>query len=218
MLSKRPHKNVNTLIMEEIKDVKSCLIGFESFMRAAVTPQTVHETLVTLSDGVCDAEAAADGSLRRMIDSLSNTAFLPATRSELIDIATGCDRVANKCEHTAKMIVLQRFRFPEEFNDDVMKILSITHEQFEILEQSISSLFSDFSDLLKDHSILDEIRAHETQVDIIETTLYERIFTRDTPLAEKTQTAHFVELLCDLSDIIENLADKIQIMLITRKA
>ena len=32
------------------------------------------------------------------------------------------------------------------------------------------------------------------------------------------QTARFVELVCDISDVIENIADKIQIMLITRKA
>ena len=34
----------------------------------------------------------------------------------------------------------------------------------------------------------------------------------------KMQVARVVELVCDLSDIIEDIADKIQIMLITRKA
>lgn len=40
----------------------------------------------------------------------------------------------------------------------------------------------------------------------------------DVSLAEKMQLFQFVEWLADLSDIIENIADKIQIMLITRKA
>lgn len=218
MLSKRTHKNVNTLIMEELKDVKSCLVSFESFMRAATTEGTVHETLKSLSEGVSETENAADISLRRMIDSLSETAFLPSTRAELIEIATGCDRVANKCEYIAKMSVAQRFGWSTEYSEDLMKILSITHEQFEILEQCISALFSDFGELLKDHSALDEIRKLETDVDMIESKLYEVIFTAEDELAKKSQAAHFVEALCDLSDVIENLADKIQIMLITRKA
>ena len=72
--------------------------------------------------------------------------------------------------------------------------------------------------LQKDSSILDEIRSLESKVDRIEDKLNEDIFTLDISLAEKVQISHIVELLCDLSDIIEDIADKIQIMLIARKA
>jgi uncharacterized protein Yka (UPF0111/DUF47 family) len=39
----------------------------------------------------------------------------------------------------------------------------------------------------------------------------------DMDLAHQTQLAHYVDELCDLSDQIEDIADKIQIMLVTRK-
>jgi predicted phosphate transport protein (TIGR00153 family) len=153
-----------------------------------------------------------------MIDSLSTGSYLPSTREDLINIATSCDRVANKCEHVAKVIVMQKIRLPEAFAEDVMKILSITHEQFEILEQSISMLFGKLNAFMKDHSSLDKIRDLESKVDNIEDDLTERIFNLDMELAAKVQLAHLVELICDLSDVIEDIADKIQIMLITRKA
>jgi uncharacterized protein Yka (UPF0111/DUF47 family) len=38
----------------------------------------------------------------------------------------------------------------------------------------------------------------------------------DIDLAHQTQLASYVEALCDLSDQIEDIADKIQIMLVTR--
>ena len=79
-------------------------------------------------------------------------------------------------------------------------------------------LFSKMNALQKDPAILDEIRALESKVDRIEDKLNEDIFTLDIGLAEKMQISHIVELLCDLSDIIEDIADKIQIMLIARKA
>ena len=78
-------------------------------------------------------------------------------------------------------------------------------------------MFSDFNSLLKDRKLLDDIRAQESRVDVIEQNLYKQIFSMNIGLAERTQIAKFIELICDISDIIENIADKIQIMLITRK-
>ena len=218
MFSKKNQKTVHTLIMEQINDVKTCLINFEGFMRASTAPETVVETLRVLAGGVAQAENVADVSLRKMIDSLADTAYLPSTRQEIISIATDCDRIANKCEHFAQMSIFQRFRFPAEWSEDINKLLAITDEQFDLLQNSISTLFSNFGALAKDHQILDDIRAHESAVDRIEQKFYDSIFDMDISYAEKMQLFQFVEWLADISDIIENIADKIQIMLITRKA
>jgi len=218
MIAKKKNNRVHDLFTDQIKDVETCLIQFESFLLATTTRGTAFETMQALSGAVAQAEATADESLRRMIDSLAGTSLLPSTREELIEIATSCDRIANKCEHAANMIVFQHFRFPETYAQDVMKIVSITREQFAILKKSVLQLFMNFSELLKDHKILDDIRAQESQVDAIEQNLYKQIFQLDMGLAERTQIAKMVEYLSDISDIIENIADKIQIMLITRKA
>ena len=79
-------------------------------------------------------------------------------------------------------------------------------------------LFSKMNTLQKDTSILDEIRSLESQIDKLEQKISESIFDSDIELAAKMQFASIVERLCDISDIIEDIADKIQIMLITRKA
>jgi predicted phosphate transport protein (TIGR00153 family) len=217
-----PHKTKNNpvhmLIMDQINDVENCLIQFESFIRASSAGDVSMDTLKTLSKGISEAEAVADESLRKMIDSLAGSSFLTATRQDLISIATGCDAIANKCENYTKMSVFQNFVFPREYSEDLLNIIAISREQFDILRKSISLLFSDFGSLLKEHSILDEIRKHESKVDAIEESLYERIFKMDISLAEKMQMKEFTDNISDLSDIIENLADKIQIMLVTRKA
>lgn len=216
MISK--NTDVHAMIVEQIKDVEACLINFENFMRAEANPATVPETLRTLFTGVFQSEATADISLRAMIDSLNKGSYLPSTREDLINIATSCDKVANKCEHVAKVIVMQKIRIPEAFAEDIIKILTVTHSQFELLEKSISMLFGKLNVFMKDHSILDEIRVLESQVDGIEDKLTEAIFNMDMELAAKMQMSHLIELICDISDVIEDIADKIQIMLITRKA
>ena len=217
MFKKTKNNEVHAYIMEQIKDVEACMRSFENFIRAASSPGTDAETLEMLCNDVCKKEDVADRSLRRMIDSLVGTSFLPSSREDLIAIATSCDKVANKCESVALMAVYQHFRFPEDHANDLLKIISITHKQFDLLEESISLLFAKFGELLKDHAILDQIRALETEVDIIEQNLYKDIFRMDMDLAHQTQLAHYVDELCDLSDQIEDIADKIQIMLVTRK-
>lgn len=217
MFKKTKNNEVHAYIMEQIKDVEACMRSFENFLRAASSPETDLETLEMLCADVCKKEDVADRSLRRMIDSLVGTSFLPSSREDLISIATSCDKVANKCESVALMAVYQRFRFPKDHAKDLLKIISITHKQFDLLEESISLLFAKFGELLKDHSILDRIRSLETEVDMIEQNLYKAIFRMDMDLAHQTQLAHYVDELCDLSDQIEDIADKIQIMLVTRK-
>ncbi len=214
----RKNSEVHAMITEQIKDVEKCLVCFESFLRAVTTPETVPATLRSLLEGVKSAENEADVSLRAMIDSLSGGAYLPSTREDLIAIATSCDKIANKCESVAKKIVLHKFICPEEYAEKFNEIFDITKQQFGLLEESISLLFSKLNALTNDPAILDRIRALETMIDNIEEALMEVIYDSDMALAEKMEIAEVVEEFADISDIIEDIADKIQIMLIARKA
>ncbi len=214
----RKQNDVHALIMEQVDDVRKCLVLFDGFMRAATTPGVTQETLCALRDGVSEAENDADVSLRNMIFSFNKTYYLPSTLESLISIATSCDKIANKCESLANLIVIYKFRFPAESYKEFNKIYDIIHKQFDLLEEAISMLFSKMRQLQKDFSILDEIRALESEVDVIEKRLSEQIFEMDVELALKMQFFELVGRLCDISDIIEDIADKIQIMLISRKA
>ena len=214
----RKNSDIHALIMEQISDVEKVLLSFESFMSAATTPETSNETLRSLSKCVCDAEDVADCSLRAMIDSLAEGSYLPSTREDLISIATSCDKVANKCETIAKIMVQQRISLPAECSALLMEIITITKKQFSVLEEAISMMFSKFGALQQDHSILDRIRALESDVDVIEDKLQDDLFATNMALAEKMQLSDLLVFFGDISDIIEDIADKIQIMLIARKA
>ena len=217
LFNKKSGEGVDVMILEQIKDVEACLSEFARFMDAAADPQTDAESLRALANKVSRKEEAADVSLRKMIDSL-NASLLPATRSELINIATHCDEIANKCQHAALQMVFQSFRFPAEYAKELKKMMDLIAKQMPLLMTAISRLFADFGGLLKDHTILDDIRNLETDVDDIEEMLDERTYAMELGLAEKQQLTGFVEAVADISDIIEDVADAIQVTLITRKA
>jgi predicted phosphate transport protein (TIGR00153 family) len=218
MFTRNKNGNVHELIMKQLADVKSCLSSFEDFMRITTSDDIDADALRNLCDTVYEKEHLADITLRAMIDSLASTMFLPSTREDLISIATSCDKIANKCEDICYMVVLQNFRFPKDYNEDVMEIMALTHKQFELLEKSISLLFTRMGDLMKDQSILDEIRDYESQTDFFERKLLEKTYSENKDLAQCMQLSTFISDLCDITDIVENIADKIQIMLVTRKA
>ena len=214
----KKEKNVGKLVLEQIGDVKKCLVLFEGFLKAASVSDTATETLEALREGIDKAEDVADASLRAMIDSLSNGAYLPATRESIIAISTSCDKIANKCEYIASLFVIFGFRIPAEFYADVEKIYAITSQQFECLTEVIDLLFSKMNVLQKDTSLLERIRKMESEVDDLEMSVSKKIFSMDTELAVKMQFFQLMQKLCGISDTIEDIADKIQIMLIARKA
>lgn len=210
---------VHSFITEQLKSVEACLACYESFMRTATSVTADNTTLRKLSEDVHQAENAADRSLRQMIESLRSSPYLPSTRSELIQVAAQCDHIANKCEHIAQMMTLRQFRFPPYCREAVMEILSLTHAQYALLQTTISKLFSHLNELLEDYAALDDIRGYERRVDEIEKKLFEEIYAKEElRLSERILIAEFVEWVCDVSDVIENIADQIQMMLITREA
>ena len=131
MFTRNKNGKVHELIMKQLSDVKSCLNSFEDFMRITTSDEIDADALRKLCDTVYEKEHLADITLRAMIDSLASTMFLPSTREDLIAIATSCDKIANKCEDICYMVVLQNFRFPADYNADVMEIMTLTHKQFE---------------------------------------------------------------------------------------
>lgn len=210
---------VHSLIADLLKHVEGSIARCECFMQASVSGTADDAALRALSDEVQGAASDADHALRQLVDALGSSPFLPGTRSELVHLATASTRVADRCARVARMTVLRRFRFPNDCGKAVLEILRLTRAQFHLLQTTISKLFSDFAALMKDHAVLDEIRGYESRVDDAGKKLFEEIYAQgEQPLSERMLIAEFVEWICGVSGEIEDIADQVQIMIITREA
>ena len=125
MLNKNKNNDIHSLIMDQLTDVENTLVALEGFIAAATAEGASIEPLRALCKTVREKEHIADVSLRTMIEGLDGP-FLPSTRSDLISIATSCDKIANKCEDVAKLMVYQRFFFPADCNSSILEIIDIT--------------------------------------------------------------------------------------------
>ncbi len=199
------------------EDVVGCLEKFEEFIKEAFAADADKDKLLSLKAAVDNCENAADGELRHVVDLMSES-FLPATRSSLISVVQSTDEVANICQEITRQIMLEKITVPASLHGDVLEIIAITKDQLGILYVAIEKLFNDYKSIFNDRKILDDVRAEESKVDRIEAMLHTRIFELDLPLYEKVYYRDLIEDICDLSDVIEDIADQIQVMLVEREA
>jgi len=197
-------------------DVVECLNKFEEYLKALFSGASLDQ-LKSMKVAIDNCEHAADEELRHVVDLLSDF-FLPTTRSNLIAIVQSTDSVANISQSIARRITIEKAHLPECVHSDILEIVKISKVQLDILYRSVDLLLNNYKKIFKDRKILDDIRAEESKIDSIEQMLYERIFDLDLPLYEKIYYRDFVAHICNISDVIEDIADKIQIMLVERES
>lgn len=199
------------------EDVVTCFGKFEEFFKLLFSENATPAALQSIKIAVDNAENAADGELRHVVDLLSDS-FLPVTRTHMITLVQSTDDVANLCQEVVRHIMLEKIAFPEAIRADLLEIIAITKTQLSILYNAVDLLINDYKTLNNNRKVLDDVRAEESKVDNIQAALHERIFTLDISLAEKVYFRDMMEHICDLSDMIEDISDKIQIMLVEREA
>ena len=136
----------------------------------------------------------------------------------LIAVIQSTDTVANTCQEITRRIMLEKISLPVSLHAYILEIIAITKDQLSILYVAIEKLFNDYKSISGNRKLLDDIRTEESKIDRIEAILHDRIFALDLPLYEKVYYRDLIETICDLSDIIEDIADQIQIMLVEREA
>lgn len=202
---------------DHFEHVEESLENLEKFFEVLFSEKPDRNMLESLKTAIDNDEGAADQDLRRVVDAMSG-AFLPTTRKNLISIVQSTDEVANNCQNIARQIFHEKIVFPEATHHDLLQMIKITRGQIKLLYTAIDKVLGDFGDLIKDKSILDDIRGEESKVDSIEALLHTRIFEMDITLAEKIYFKDLLEKIGDLSDQIEDISDQIHVMLVEREA
>lgn len=173
------------------------------------------------ADGLCakidGEEKRADSIRRSIVTEFLSGGMLAQTRAELLRIVELADGVANKCQDLSRQILYEDVEFPGDLKGDIGEMVRLTQGQLDALSTAIEALFSNDEKLLKDSALLEEVKHYEELVDDKELCLIKAIFHRDIPLAEKSHYKYFVSKIADISDLIEDIADAVQIMVVFRK-
>lgn len=216
LIFSKKNSKISKCFYDHNQNVADCFENLEKFFDILFSEKPDRNLLESAKIAIDSCEHAADVELRHTVDVMRES-FLPATRSHLISLVQCTDEVANQIQSIARQIFLEKIVIPAELQHDVKEILAITKEQLELLYVAIDKVVNDFGSFLKDKKLLDDIRTEESRVDSIETMLHTRIFDLDISLCEKIYYRDLIESICQISDIIEDISDRIQVMVVERE-
>jgi len=190
----------------------------ELFQAAAAQDWT---QVAALHKEIARTERAADKLKRSMRRHLPKSLFLPVPRSDLLELISIQDNVANTSRDIAVLVVGRNMLFPESLQDDmrefvaaciatVNQALAAIQELDELLEVGFSGL-----EVKRVEGMLKELDKMERQTDKMAMALREKLFRLESELPPVDVMFYYrvMSLLGTLADEAETVGDRLQILM-----
>jgi len=140
---------------------------------------------------------------------LFNGAFLAVYRTDYFDIVDRLDRIANQAELFCDFIFLTRPALPAFMVDSLKEIITQNNELMVALMSFIQSFIEGEQDFIDKKQIIQKI---EGNVDKIQFNTTRTIFKSDLKKVEKFHLKTVIDKFSRLSDLIEDVSDRIEIL------
>jgi len=160
-------------------------------------------------------EKKADRLRREIEEDLYSGAFLPISRSRILDFAENIDKVSDTAEDASKMLFFLR---RDEVSNELLTLLKEgigkALDSVNLLKESIDQLEN--LDVMR--SIIKRIRAKEHESDEVTYKAYELIYGED---EKSPKVLHLltklVEFVSDISDKAEDASDSLSLIVLMHK-
>ena len=153
--------------------------------------------------------------IRRLIErELFEKSLLPEFREDILLLLEELDLVVNQLEDVLRQMVLQRLILPAEYRDAYQELAMLSHDACRVLfEQAVTAMEND----AHVQELEDRVKMLEGSVDRCEQALVERLFASDLGLAEKLWYRELVSMTAAVSDLAEDVANRITIFRVKRE-
>lgn len=203
------------LFEEHEETVESCLDKFVKTIELYIDEGGSKKVKI-LSKEVHTLETEADKIRRKIIKLLIKEKYLlPNTRRDFLNLLEYIDKVADYAEAALDYVILQDMDISDIGKKYLIDVLKMTVEQYKLLKKAVKLLFENIDDA---YEFVAEIEEIESQIDDIERILISRISKRDElSYGLKSLYRDFVTMIANISDIIEDAGDEIELIIAMRK-
>jgi len=122
-----------------------------------------------------------------------------------------CDHVINQYERVVLMWSIEKMKIPADCFKEIVQVVSTTRDCVGVLMSGVQSFLDGEYDVDKE---VQECYFLEHLVDQMAFDLKARIFQKKIPLARQLQLKEFVIALEKISDLAEDAADKLKIIVV----
>ena len=163
---------------------------------------------------VNELESRTD-DLRRSIElQLYTQTLIPESRGDVLGLLENLDSILNLFEGTLWGFSIENPEIPAELHDDYEALVEQATAAVESIVLASRAFFRNI-EAVGDH--MHKVMFYEKEADKVSTKLKRRIFDSDLDLARKWHLRHFVEMIDNVADRAEDVADRLAIYTIKRK-
>jgi len=210
MIFSKKEKEVEKLFLEHYSRVSEALANLKELIATYLKDDRKFKEA---SLAVHQSEQAADAIKQDIEAKLYAGAFLPINRGDYIMLAEFIDRIANQAETTANLIVLTRPEIPDFLNNDLTLLLDKAIFSFEGFKGALENMNRDI-DAVKDS--IARVVTFETEADRLEWETIKKLFKSNIDLARKLHLRELVEDIAYISDLAEDAAERLGVMIVKR--
>ena len=162
---------------------------------------------------VNDLESRADRLRRSVETQLYAQTLIPESRGDVLGLLENLDSVINSIEAALWSFSIELPEIPAEYHDDFASLADKVTSAAESLVLASRAFFRNI-EAVSDHN--HKVMFFEKEADKMGTKLKRAIFASDLPLSRKAQLRNFVEIIDNVADMSEDVADRLSIYTIKR--
>ncbi len=154
-------------------------------------------------------EHKADKLRRKIGQMLSSGAFLPIYREDYFRLIESVDNIANQAEHLCDYVTLTRPEIPEFAEAAIVEMIQLTVENYIPLKEMLLNFISgkrEISELAK------SVRLMESKIDELQFHATRDIFKSSIEKLDKFHLKSFIDQICIISNLIEDVSDQVEII------
>ncbi len=162
---------------------------------------------------VNDLESRADRLRRSVETQLYAQTLIPESRGDVLGLLENLDSVINRFEAALWSFSIEEPEIPAEYHDDFASLADKVTSAAESLVLASRAFFRNI-EAVGDHN--HKVMFYEKEADKMGTKLKRAIFASDLQLSRKAQLRNFVEIIDNVADKSEDVADRLSIYTIKR--
>ncbi len=163
---------------------------------------------------VNELESSSDDLRRGIETQLYSQTLIPESRGDVLGLLENLDSVLNLCEGALWGFSIENPDIPPELHGDYTALVDQVTAAVESLVLACRAFFRNV-EMVGDH--MHKVMFYEKEADKVSTKLKRRIFDSDLELAHKLHLRHFVEMIDNVADRSEDVADRLAIYAIKRQ-
>ena len=201
-------------IQQHMEQVTKCIDKMAEALDAVTAGQ--FDQLDQLSIEVSQLEHQADQIKSDIRERLLKRFFMPIDRSEVLEILSLQDSLADTAEDVCKVLTLKQLPFPDDLKDDFKKFVELNVEACRIC----ASIISQMDELIESgfggveaervRGLAKDASFAEHQADLVQLQLLKKLYAHDDfNVAEFHLWMRMTQVLSRLSNVSENLANRV---------